>query len=136
MIVDAEIAIWLAGLISQAVYELPHAPGLTIEVVGRPEHWMQIILETSEADGTLSGFLLNFPYAKHAGAPLDTFKSAGIQPPPGSRDAEWQDGGFARAWVRPDVPVVALAHLSGDILEKVLGALPDAEISVQIEYGF
>ncbi len=55
---------------------------------------------------------------------------------PGTQAVGWEDGAHATIRIRPDVPLVGLAHFAGDILEKVVGASSDAELSVQIEYGF
>ncbi len=133
---DAEVAIWLGELIGRAVVELEFAPGLTIESDDDPGQWLQLLLEESEADGTLSGFLLNYPYRDRAGDPLQCLGELGVKSPPGTQTVGWEDGAHATIRIRPDVPLVGLAHFAGDILEKVVGASSDAELSVQIEYGF
>lgn len=133
---DAEEAIWLAELIAQAVAELAHSPGLTIEVHGDANLWLQVLPEESEIDGKLAGFILNFPYRLSSGDPLSTLAALGLKPPPGTHSVEWQDGAFARLLVRPDVPLVGLAHFAGDLLQHIVGAPPGAELTVQIEHGF
>ncbi len=133
---DAEVAIWLGELIGRAVVELEFAPGLTIEVDDDTSQWLQLIPEESPADGSLAGFLLNFPYRSWAGDPLEQLAEAGLMLPPGTQVVGWEDGAHAAIRLRPDVPLVGLAHFAGDILEKIVGASPEAELSVQVEYGF
>lgn len=136
MPLDENEAIWLGELIGKAVVELEHAPGMTVEVDGTPNQWVQVIPEASEHDGSLAGFILNFPYRGHEGPPLDTLQDLRLMPPPGSENRTWENGGFARIWIRPDVPLVGLAHFVGDILHRVVGAAPDAELAVQFDYGY
>ncbi len=131
---DEPKALWLAELIVQAVAHLEHSPGLIIEVSDKSDQWLQIVLEDND-DGQLGGFVLNFPYQLHAGEPVATLRAHGIRLPPNSDSVDWEDGGYATIWVRPDVPLVALAQLASDILERIVGAPPDPELSVQIEYG-
>lgn len=129
-------AIWLGELIGKAVVELEHSPGMTVEVDGTPAQWVQVIPEASQLDGSLSGFLLNFPYRGHESEPLDTLQQLRLVPPPGTESRHWENGGFATLWLRPDVPLVGLAHFVGDILHRVVGAAPDAELAVQFDYGY
>ena len=133
---DPEVAIWLGELIGMAVVELEHSPGLTIEADDEPRLWLQIIPEQSEEDGSLAGFLINFPYRTGEGDPLDWLSQAGLTPPPGTETVGWEDGGHAAIRIRRDVPLVGLAHFAGDILDKIVGAQPGAELAVQIEYGY
>jgi hypothetical protein len=134
--VDADIAIWLGELLGKAVVELQHAPGLTVEAKGRSGDWVQIIPEESEHDDSLAGFVVNFPYRGHTGSPLDTLQAQGVKPPPGTEAHTWEDGGYATLWIRPDVPLVGLAHFAGDILEKLIGTPADSELTAQFEYGY
>ncbi len=133
---DAQQALWLSGLILQALAELEHSPGLTIEVVDNEHLWVQLLPEESEEDGALAGFVLNFPYRHRSGDPLQTLREITLKPPPGTRTLLWEDGGYARIWLRPDVPLVGLAHFVGDVLERVVGAPQNAELAVRIEYGY
>ncbi len=133
---DQDEAIWLAELIMEAVSNLDDNPGLTVEVEGNLNQWIQVVPEHDSDDGSLSGFALNFPYRDHAGDPLSTLERAGLIPPPDTRSVEWEDGAFATIWIRPDAPVVALAHFISDVLEKVVGSKPGSALTVQIEYGF
>jgi hypothetical protein len=133
---DAETAIWLAGLIAQAVTALEHSPGMTVEDEANSAHWLQIVAEEADGEPRLGGFVLNFPYREHQGDPLETLQQTGLRIPPGTRVEHWEDGGFATIWVRPDVPLVALAHFVGDILARITGAEASAELAVKIEYGF
>jgi hypothetical protein len=134
--VDADTAIWLGELLGKAVVEMEHSPGLIIEAEGRTGDWVQIIPEESEHDGTLAGFVVNFPYRGHAGSPLETLQTQGVKPPPGTQTRTWEDGGYATLWIRPDVPLVGLAHFAGDILEKLIGVPADSELTAQFEYGY
>lgn len=133
---DADTAIWLGELFGKAVVELGHSPGLTVEVEGRPGDWVQVIPEESELSGDLAGFVVNFPYRGHTGSPLEALRAQGVAPPPGTQTRTWEDGGFATLWIRPDIPLVGLAHFAGDILEKLVGAPADCELSAQFEYGY
>ncbi len=131
---DAETAIWLGDLIAQATLALEDGPCVTIEVEGQSNHWIQVIPE--EAEEKLSGFLLNFPYRSRQGDPLETLQAAGLALPPGTQTRFWEDNGYAALWIRPDVPLVGLAHFAGNVLTHIVGAPSDAELEVQIEYGF
>jgi len=133
---DADVAIWLGELVGKAVVELEHSPGMTIEADDRPDYWLQILPEASEHDGQLEGFVLNFPYRGHTGDPVETLRQRGLTPPPGTETREWEDNAFAMIWIRPDVPLVGLAHFAGDILQVIVGAARSAELSVQFDYGY
>lgn len=130
------IAQWLAGLIDEAITNLAYNPGLTIETEGDNNRWAQLIPEVDPEDQSLSGIILNFAYQKHKGDPLETIKSSGLRPPPGSETLEWEDDGFARIWMRPDVPLIALSMFIGDILAKIEGAPEGFKITVKVEYGY
>lgn len=136
MPLDADVAIWLGELIGKAVVELEHAPGMTVEVQGVPKQWVQVIPEASQLDGQLAGFVLNFPYREQTGDPVDTLRGRGLMPPPGTESREWEDNGFAMIWIRPDVPLVGLAHFIGDILQTIIGTPQSAELNVQFDYGY
>lgn len=133
--IDQDEAIWMAELIMEAVANLEDNPGLTVEVEGNLDQWVQVLFDIND-EGHLAGFKLNFPYRAHAGDPVLEMQRIGMILPPDTQGVEWEDGGFATIWVRPDAPVVALAHFIGDILERVTGAIPGASLTVQIEYGF
>jgi hypothetical protein len=135
-VIDSDEAIWLADLFLEAIANLDDKPGITIEVEGNPNHWVQVVFEPNEVDLSLAGFTLNFPFRKRSGDPLRALENAGLVLPPGSRAVEWEDDAFASIWLRPDVPIVALAHFVGDILERIVGANPTAMITAQIEFGF
>ncbi|HEC23851.1 MAG TPA: hypothetical protein ENI95_13135 [Chloroflexi bacterium] len=133
---DREMALWLAELIRQAVEVLEHDPGLTLEVDDHPHLWLQILLEADEETGALKGYILNFPYRSQTGDPLEAIARAGLLAPPDTKILEWEEGGYARIWIRPDAPLLALALFIGDLLEKIVG-MPEGEtFSVQIEYGY
>lgn len=136
MPLEADVAIWLGELIGKAVVELEHAPGMTIEVEGTPNQWVQVVPEASDLSGQLAGFALNFPYRGHEGDPVAALGQVGLVAPPGTRTRTWEDGGFATIWVRPDVPLVGLAHFIGDILQAIVGADRGAELTVQFDYGY
>jgi hypothetical protein len=133
---DADQAIWLAGLIARLITAIEHSPGLTIEAENEPKQWIQIIPESDENTQKISGFILNYPYQQRSIEPLDSLTENDLIPPPGTNVDVWEPGGFARLWVRPDVPLVGLAHFAIDILKKVTGAEDGAELTVRIEYGF
>jgi hypothetical protein len=133
---DAEQAVWLAGLLQQSVEQLQHHPGLTIEVEGSAELWAQVIPEPDELDESLHGFLLNFPYRGKQGDPLDTIAAAGLSAPPGTKTLAWEDGGVARLWIRPDVPLVAFSFFIGHLLENIVDAPAEAELAVDFDVGF
>jgi hypothetical protein len=133
---DAEQAVWLAGLIQQAVDQLRHRPGLTIEVEGSAELWIQVIPELDDSGEKLDGFILNFPYRGQHGDPLDVITASGLSAPPDTKVLEWEDGGSARLWIRPDVPLVAFSFFIGHILENIVDAPGDAELAVDFEVGF
>ncbi len=136
MTIEADQAIWLAGLIAQSIAAIEHSPGLTIEVENDPKQWIQVIPEADEISHIIDGFILNYPYQQRGVEPLDKLAESGLTPPPDTRIEVWEPGGFARLWIRPDVPLVGLAHFAIDILKKVTGANDDAELTVRIEYGF
>ncbi len=134
---DRETANWLAGLIQQATSELAYNPGLTIEVEADATKWLQVLPEEDqEIAEQLAGYVLNFPYRNYSGDPLSALKSVGLSLPPDTRTLEWEDDGHAMMWIRPDIPLVALALFIGDIFTKIIGAPDDSELTVQIEYGF
>jgi hypothetical protein len=133
---DAEQAVWLAGLLQQAVDQLQHHPGLTIEVEGSAEFWVQVIPELDDSGESLHGFLLNFPYRGQQGDPLDTIAAAGLSAPPTTKTLAWEDGGVARLWIRPDVPLVAFSLFIGHILENIVDAPADAGLAVDFDAGF
>jgi len=132
---DREVAEWLAELIAQAVAALEHQPGLTCEVQGDATRWIQILPEQDDVPGQVSGIVLNFAY-RHQEEPLAVLKRAGLTLPPGTRVETWEAGGYATLWVRPDIPVVALALFVGDIVEKVMEAPAGYELQAWIEYGY
>lgn len=131
--IDPDVAQWLTGLLAQTFAQLERHPGLTCEVEEDPKRWVQVIPETTE--GRLSGILLNFAYA-HAEEPLATLTRVDMTPPPDTRVAEWEADGFARLWIRPDIPVAALALFIGDIIEKVLEAPQNYALAAWIESGY
>lgn len=134
---DRETANWLAELIQQATSELEYNPGLTVEVETDATKWLQVLPEEDEETAELlGGYVLNFPYRNHSGDPLLAMQSVGLSLPPDTRALEWEDNGHAMVWIRPDIPLVALALFIGDILTKITGAPDDSEFTVQIEYGF
>lgn len=136
-LLDPEEASWLAGLIAQAVIDLKHGPGITVEIDGTEKFWVQILPRESEAEpGTIDAFLVNFPYRHQAGDPLTLLAESGLRPPPGTQAADYQDGHFAALLIRGDVPLLGLAHFTGEILETVVGADPDSELAVRVEYGY
>jgi len=130
------VAQWLAQLIYEAAANLAAGPGLTVEVEGDHTRWIQLVLEADEDNGSLSGMILNFPYRGYKGNPLSTLEGAGLKPPPGSEALSWEDDGFARIWLRPDIPLIALAMFVGDILRRIEDTQGEFEITVQIEYGY
>jgi hypothetical protein len=131
---DPEVANWLAGLIQQTITQLANRPCMIVEVEGDPKRWLQIIPQ-AESD-QLSGLWLNFTYKNHQGNPLDTLEMADITAPPGSQSDTWEDNGYATIRIRPDVPILALTLFIGDLMECIVGAAPDDELSVQIEHGY
>jgi hypothetical protein len=133
---DAETAIWLADLFARAVTDLEYHPGLLIEVEASPDQWVQVIIESDEDSLAVSGFLMSFPYRVFDIGPLQALSELLIPPPPGTHCVEWEEGGFARLLLRPDVPLVGLAHFIGDVLERLVGMAPGSELTVQIEYGY
>ncbi len=134
---DLEVAQWLAELITQAIGELPRSPGLTIEVEHEASKWVQVIPEEHEEQpGLVSGYVINFPQRSQDDSPLDLLRSTGVRIPPDTAVVSHELGSHATIWVRPDIPIVALALFLGDILEKVGGVAPDYELNVQIQYGF
>jgi len=136
-LLDPEEASWLAGLIAQAVIDLKHGPCVIIEIEGDEKRWVQILpRESSVEPGTVESFLLNFPYREQMGDPLSLLVENGLHPPPGTQTAEFEAGHFAALRIRGDVPLLGLAHFSGDILETVVGADPDSELAVRAEYGY
>jgi hypothetical protein len=133
---NTEQAVWLAGLIQQAIDQLRHQPGLTVEVEGSAELWIQVIPEPDDSGEKIDGFLLNFPYRKQEGDPLDTIAASGLSAPPDTKTLGWEDGGTARLLVRPDVPLVAFSLFIGHILENIVDAPGDAELTVDFDVGF
>lgn len=133
---DADTAIWLGEMIGKAVVELQHSPGITVEVDKMPNEWVQVLPEASQLTGQLSGFVLNFPYRGQEGDPVQTLLDAGLTPPPNTQSRAHEDDGFATIWVRPDTPLVGLAHFIGDILHTIVNADEEAEVNVQFDYGY
>ncbi len=134
---DIEVANWLAELVQQMTSELFFRPGLTIEVDDHPGNWVQIILEGEEERGEiLSGFTINFPQRRSTAPLLRALEEAGLMLPPDTEVLADEPGQFGTIRVRPDIPLVALALLAGDILERLGGVTGRYEVNVQIEYGF
>jgi hypothetical protein len=133
--IDPEMAEWLTSLIAQTLAQLERKPGLTCEVEGDAKRWVQVIPDADPESGQLGGILLNFTY-HHDEKPLALLERVGMKPPPNTRVTEWETGGFARLWIRPDIPVVALALFVGDIIEKVLEAPTGYELAAWIEHGY
>jgi hypothetical protein len=120
---ELEVAEWLSDLIRQTGVVLQQSPGLTIEVDEQPAIWVQVIPEADET-GELSGYVLNLPYEGVFDEPLEHIPKAGIQLPPDTRIIGWEAGAYTTLWIRPDVPVLPLALLIGDLIEKI-GGTPD-----------
>lgn len=133
---DKEEATWLAEMILNAAADLEDSPGLLIEVETRVGQWVQVLIEHDEEDGKVGGYALNFPYRDHSGDPLVALESVGLKLPPDTRALEWENDGFATIWIRPDIPLVALALFINDILICITGAAADAVITVRVEYGY
>lgn len=134
---DLEVAEWLAELILQAANEISRRPGLTIEVEDDASNWVQVVLESDEeTPGSLSGYVLNFPQQFSPGSADAALREAGLSLPPGTRVLAHEPGAYGTIWIRPDIPVAALALLIGDIIEKANGAPAGSEVNVLIEYGF
>ena len=136
MTINAEQAIWLAGLITRLITDIEHSPGMTIEVDENPELWVQIVPEADNETQKIKGFILNYPYRDRSVEPLEKMAEVDLTPPPDTRIEEWAPGGFARVWIRPDVPLVGLAHFSIDVLHRIVEADEKAELAVRIEYGY
>jgi len=132
---DEKEAAWLAGLIRDAAWHLEESPGLTIQVDGEPEKWIQIIPVAGEV-GEHSGYLLNVPYQNRQGNPMHVMGQVGVLLPPDTATDSWEDNGFATLRLSEDIPLVALAYLIDDLLKKFLSAADDFSIHVQIEHGF
>ena len=133
--IDPELAQWLTSLIAQTLAQLEHGAGLTCEVEGQTRLWVQAVPEQDKETNRLGGILLNFTY-RHTDEPLAVLARVGMKPPPDTRVVEWETNAFARLWIRPDIPVVALAYFVGDIIEKVLEAPPGYELAAWIEHGY
>ena len=131
---DPDMSKWLTSLITQTLAQLEQGAALTCEVQGDAGRWVQVVPEQDEEDARLGGIVLNFAY-RHTDEPLTVLRRVGVQPPPDTQVAEWEANGFARLWVRPDIPVVALALFVGDIIEKVQQTPPDYELAAWIEHG-
>lgn len=131
---EAKMALWLTSLIIQTMKQLDEKPGLSFEVEGHENYWVQIVPEDEAGNGILSGFLLNFAY-HHSQPPDAALQDAGVTLPPDTRVLTWEANRFATLWIRPDVPVVALAHFAGDILEKIQRAPAGYQLSASIEHG-
>jgi hypothetical protein len=136
MIMDLEVATWIAEMILETVSCLEEHPGLTIEVENHPNQWVQVIPEQDEETEKLSGFTLNFPYREFRGDPLLALAAAEMKPPPGTQTLEWEDNGFASILLRTDIPLVALALFIGDILTRIVGADEDSSFAIHNEYGY
>jgi hypothetical protein len=134
---DGAVAGWLAELIKQTTSEGAYSAGLTVEVDDHPESWVQIIPEM-ETDGSaqFSGFAINFPCRQRHASLQEALDLAGLKSPPDTQILAHEPGKYGTIWVRPDIPLLALALFAGDILEKLGGAPDDYEISVNIEHGF
>ena len=136
-LLDPEEASWLAGLIAQAVIDLKHGPGITVEIDGTEKFWVQILPKESDSEpGTVDAFLVNFPYRHQTGDPLTLLAERGLRPPPGTQTANYKDGHYAALLIRGDVPLLGLSHFSSEILETVVGADPASEVAVRVEYGY
>jgi hypothetical protein len=133
---DREEAVWLAEMIVEATADLEDNPCLLIEVEAVPNQWIQLLPEHDNTSTEVDGFALNFPYRGCSGDPLLILQARGLKPPPDTHAVEWEDDGFATIWIRPDVPLVALALFANDILIRVVGAKDNAAITVRIEYGY
>lgn len=132
---ELEVATWLAELIQQALAVMEHRPGLTIEVEDDPSNWVQIIPESDVISEQLTGYSLNFPFRESGDEPEMYVKSAGLRLPPETQFTSWQRGSHITLWIRPDIPLVALALFASDILEKLGKARLGYEVNVQIMHN-
>lgn len=132
---DAKEAAWLAGLIRDASWQIDEGAGLTIEIVGDPTHWVQVVPVGGGSEG-LDHYLVNFSYRGNEGNPIQRLGQLGLMLPPDTQAPSWEDDGFATVTIRQDVPLVALAYLINDIFLKMMNVPPERELSVQMEYGF
>lgn len=133
---DMESCQWLADLIQQTTEHLSQNPGMTIEVEGQPEHWLQVLPEQDEQPEELSGYLLNFAYRQQSGDPAEAIAQAGIRPPTGVETMTWEDGGFATLKLNANTPLIDIAVFIREILTHIIGAEEGCEIGVKIEYGY
>jgi hypothetical protein len=131
---DIKVAEWLAEMIQQAVTEIEHGTGLTIEVDDHPENWLQIVPDVG-TDNLLTGYVVNFPYRSLHEDPLERLAAAGIKPPPGTKVTTWEGGGYATLSLRAEVPLVAFALFAADVLERIGGAHQPYEINLQKMHG-
>lgn len=131
---DNEVAQWLSDLIRQTEAVLQQSPGLTVEVDEDTAIWVQVIPEPDES-GDLSGYVLNLPYEDIFDEPLEHIAKVGIQLPPDSQVVGWEPGAFATLWVRPDIPLLPLTMLIGDVIEKIGGAPAGYNLNVEVLYS-
>jgi hypothetical protein len=132
---DQEVAEWLADLIQQTTAALEHRPGLTIEVDDDPANWVQVIPASALVDRGLLGFILNLPFRAATDDPLTYLTAAGINLPPDSEITSWERDSHLTLWIRPDTPLVELALLVMDLLQRIGKAADDFEINVQVLHG-
>lgn len=132
---DHEVAEWLAELIQQTLSSLEHNPGLTIEVEDDPANWVQIIPTSEGTTVQLAGFILNMPFRNIPDEPEPYLTAAGINLPPNTSLTSWERDSHITLLIRPDIPLVALALLIGDLLLKVGKASSHFEINVQVLHG-
>jgi hypothetical protein len=134
---DRDVAQWLVELILQATHELSRSPGLTIEVENDGNNWVQVIPEEHEEQPhRIAGYVVNFPQRFGDRALIDALQDAGVSLPSDTAVIAQEDNGYGTLLVRADIPLVVLALLVGDIVEKIGGAAPGSELNVQLEYGF
>lgn len=136
-LLDADEALWLAGLIAEAVIALQHGPCIIIEVDEDPKLWVQILPEESKDEpGTIASFLLNFPYRGQSGDPMALLAERHLDVPPDTQTDSYEDGFSAAVRLRGDIPLLGLAHFAGDVLEQIVKAPSESELAVQVEYGY
>lgn|SRR5574341_1146451 len=137
MTMDRDVAEWLAELILQTIHELSRSPGLTIEVEDDRHNWVQIIPEEQKGEpGRVSGFVVNFPEPFGRRDLMQRLQTEGLQLPPNTTLIAHEANGYGTLLIRADIPLMALALLVGDIVERVGGAASGYELSVHIQYGF
>lgn len=134
MNIDHAEAVWLSGFITDINHQLDEHPGLTIEVDGRPQCWLQVIPQCDNEMALIS-YLLNIPVETDDQDVMTVLKNA-LHLPPDTLFIEKPDNGPVKLSIRGDIPPLAFSFFLIQLFETLLNRAKDEDLTIQLEFGF